>query len=154
MRLADGADGARVAIPELVRACGVKFLRVSDPYYQEDFQTILKEAEQFTQSDAGGIAVVIAKRPCVLYDRAPIDAHPIKVEVTDECDGCKYCLVAFECPALVMNAATNKVEIDRRICVDCGQCIDACYKGFIVESNPVTIFELAEKVGMNQRFIP
>ena len=153
-RLADGRDGARVAIPELVRACGVKFLQVSDPYYPDDFQKVLKEAGEFTQSNGGGVAVVIAKRPCVLYDRSPIDSHPIKVDVTDQCDGCKYCLVAFECPALVMNSETNKVEIDRRICVDCGQCIDACYKGFIVESNPVTIDELAKKVGMDQGFIP
>ncbi len=153
-RLADGRDGARVAIPELVRACGVKFLQVSDPYYQNDFQAVLKEAAAFAQSEEGGVAVVIAKRPCVLYDRSPIDAHPIKVKVIDQCDGCKYCLVAFECPALVMNSTTNKVEIDRRICVDCGQCIDACYKGFIVESNPVTIFELAEKVGLQEKFVP
>jgi indolepyruvate ferredoxin oxidoreductase alpha subunit len=154
MRLADGAEGSRVAIPELVSACGVKFLRIADPYFQDDFQVVLKDAEAYTKSDEGGIAVVIAKRPCVLYDRTPIDAHPIKVQVTDECDGCKYCLVAFECPALLMNPTTNKVEIDPRICVDCGQCIDACYKGFIVESNPVTISELAEKVGINQRLVP
>ena len=153
-RLADGRDGARVAIPELVRACGVKFLQVSDPYYPDDFRKVLKEAGEFTQSKGGGVAVVIAKRPCVLNDRSPIDSHPIKVDVTDQCDGCKYCLVAFECPALVMNSETNKVAIDRRICVDCGQCIDACYKGFIVESNPVTIYELAKKVGMDQGFIP
>ncbi len=153
-RLADGRDGARVAIPELVRACGVKFLQVSDPYYPDDFRKVLKEAGEFTESKGGGVAVVIAKRPCVLNDRSPIDSHPIKVDVTDQCDGCKYCLVAFECPALVMNSETNKVEIDRRICVDCGQCIDACYKGFIVESNPVTIYELAKKVGMDQGFIP
>jgi indolepyruvate ferredoxin oxidoreductase alpha subunit len=114
----------------------------------------LHAAEEFTQADEGGMAVVIAKRPCVLYDRSPIDAHPIKVEVTNECDGCKYCLVAFECPALVMNAATNRVEIDRRTCVDCGQCIEACYKGFIVETYPVSISELAEKVGLDQRVVP
>lgn len=153
-RLADGNQGARVAIPDLVRACGVKFLQVSDPYYVDDFQSTLHAAEEFTLADEGGMAVVIAKRPCVLYDRSPIDAHPIKVEVTDECDGCKYCLVAFECPALVMNAATNRVEIDRRTCVDCGQCIEACYKGFIVETYPVSISELAEKVGLDQRVVP
>ena len=153
-RLADGTQGKRVSIPELVRACGVKFLQVADPYYQADFQSALKQAAEFTQSDEGGMAVVIAKRPCVLNDRSPIDAQPIKVQVTDECDGCKYCLIAFECPALSMNSATNKVEIDRRTCVDCGQCIEGCYKGFIVESNPVTISELAEKVVLDQRFIP
>lgn len=149
-RLADGTEGTRVAIPDLVRACGVRFLREADPYHQDDFRAVLKEAAAFVQVPEGGVAVVIAKRPCVLYDRSPLDAHPVRVEVTSDCDGCKYCLVAFECPALMMNAATNKVEIDRRICVDCGQCIEACYKGFIVEAKPMSIFELAEKVGERQ----
>lgn len=145
-RLADGTEGTRVGIPDLVRACGVKFLRTADPYELDAFQHILKQAEEFTRAPDGGIAVIIAERPCVLNDRSPIDAHPIRVEVTDECDGCKYCLVAFECPALVMNVKTNKVEINHQTCVDCGQCIDSCYKGFIVESKPMTILELAEKV--------
>ncbi len=137
-KLADGSEGARVAIPDLVRACGVKYLRESDPYDQDDFREALKEAATFTQANEGGVAVLIAKRPCVLYDRSPLEAQPIKVEVTDECDGCKYCLVAFECPALVMNVATNKVEIDRAMCVDCGQCIEGCYKGFISEMERAT----------------
>lgn len=153
-RLADGTEGARVGIPALIEACGVKFLRAADPYRQQDFRSVLEEAAKFVQASDGGVAVIIAKRPCVLYDRSPLDAHPVKVEVTNDCDGCKYCLVAFECPALVLNATSNKVEIDRRICVDCGQCIDACYKGFIVESNPISIFELAEKVGLQQRMTP
>lgn len=132
-KLADGAEGVRVAIPDLVRACGVKFIREADPYFQEDFRQVLKGAGEFARADDGGVAVVIAKRPCVLYDRSPLDAQPIRVEVTSECDGCKYCLVAFECPALLFDPTTNKVAIDRRTCVDCGQCIEACYKGFIVE---------------------
>lgn len=152
--LADGGEGQRVAIPNLVRACGVRFLEVADPYYQDHFQLTLKRAAEFTAAADGGIAVVIAKRPCVLNDRSPIDVHPIRVDVTPECDGCRYCLVAFECPALVMNTATNKVEIDRRTCVDCGQCIDVCYKGFIVESIPAGTSEPAAKVGFDQRFIP
>jgi indolepyruvate ferredoxin oxidoreductase, alpha subunit len=151
-RLADGGQGERVPIPELVRACGVKFLREADPYYHEDFRAVLKEAAAFAQSEEGGVAVLIAKRPCVLYDRTPIDAHPIKVQVTDDCDGCKYCLVAFECPSLVLNRANNKVEIDRKSCVDCGQCIETCYRGFIVESQPMTIQELAVKVGEHRGF--
>lgn len=149
-KLADSGDGENVEIPALVRACGVRFLRTTDPYYADDFQGALKEAADFTRSEAGGVAVVIAKRPCVLNDRTAIDEHPVQVEVTKECDGCKYCLIAFECPALVLNAATNQVEIDRRTCVDCGQCIDACYKGFIVETNPMSIMDLAQQVGMQQ----
>lgn len=153
-KLADGAEGARVAIPELVKACGVKFLQVADPYYIDDFRAVLKQAAAYTQSPEGGVAVVIAQRPCVLHDRSPIDAQPVKVKVTDECDGCKYCLVAFECPALMLNPATNKVEIDRRICVDCGQCIDGCYKGFIVETNPIQVDATKQQVGLFQGFVP
>jgi indolepyruvate ferredoxin oxidoreductase alpha subunit len=149
-KLADSGDGENVEIPALVRACGVRFLRTTDPYYADEFQGALKEAADFTRSEGGGVAVVIAKRPCVLNDRTPIDEHPVQVEVTRECDGCKYCLIAFECPALVLNAATNQVEIDRRTCVDCGQCIDACYKGFIVETKPMSIMDLAQQVGMQQ----
>jgi indolepyruvate ferredoxin oxidoreductase alpha subunit len=76
--------------------------------------------------------VIIADRPCVLYDRSPILEHPVPVMVTAECDGCRFCVEAFECPALVLVPEENIVTIDEKICVDCGQCIDACYKGFIV----------------------
>lgn len=129
-RLADGAGGVAVSLENLVRACGVEFLRVIDPYEIEDFKALVKEARAYTQQPGGGVAVIVARRPCVLYDREAIEPRP--VEVDEACDGCRYCLVAFECPALVMNDETNRVEIGRRICVDCGECIDGCYKGLIV----------------------
>lgn len=135
-RLADGSgEGTRVRIAEIVKAVGVRFLRQVDPYEIDHFKKLLKEAEAFTRAPDGGVAVILAERPCVLYDPSPVREAPIKVTVDDACDGCKYCLVAFECPALVMNVTTNKVEIDRRICIDCGECIDSCYKGFIVPLN-------------------
>jgi indolepyruvate ferredoxin oxidoreductase alpha subunit len=58
--------------------------------------------------------------------------NPVKVEITDDCDGCNYCLDYFECPALYLDEERNVVEIDRNICVDCGVCIDACPKGAII----------------------
>lgn len=131
-RLADGSAGNRVPIEGLVRACGVRFVQEIDPYEVQAFTKLLKDAHAFTHRPDGGIAVIIARRACVLYDRRPVVEHPVKVTITDECDGCRYCVVAFECPALVLNTAANVVEIDRRICIDCGQCIEACYKGFIV----------------------
>jgi indolepyruvate ferredoxin oxidoreductase alpha subunit len=54
------------------------------------------------------------------------------VVITEECDGCRYCLEAFECPALVLRPDNSRVDIDETICVECGQCIDACHKGFIL----------------------
>ena len=129
---ADGDLAAKIPIPDIVRACGVKFVRIADPYDHEPFGALLKEAQTFTQSPEGGVAVIIADRPCVLYDRTPIAENPLPVVITEQCDGCRYCVEAFECPALVLRADKSRVDIDYRICVDCGQCIDACYKGFIV----------------------
>ena len=129
---ADGGLATRVSIPAIVRACGVDFVRVADPYDHESFEQLLKEAHAYTQSPEGGVAVIIADRPCVLYDRTPVAENPVPVVVTEDCDGCRYCVEAFECPALVLRPDRSRVDIDYRICVDCGQCMDACYKGFIV----------------------
>ena len=135
--LADGSEAPRkVSIPDLVRSCGVEYVNVSDPYDQENFTRILKEAQAHTRAPDGGIAVVIAERPCRLYDQSPILEHPIPVVITEECDGCRYCTEAFECPALILRPDGSRVDIDYNICVECGQCIDACYKGFIVPKLP------------------
>jgi indolepyruvate ferredoxin oxidoreductase alpha subunit len=131
--LADGSQaGARASIPDLVRACGVDFVEVTDPYDQESFQRIVRNAYDHSQAPEGGVAVVIADRPCVLDDPLSVQEQPIPVVVTEECDGCRYCTEAFECPALVLRPDGSRVDIDRKTCIDCGQCIDACYKGFIL----------------------
>jgi indolepyruvate ferredoxin oxidoreductase alpha subunit len=130
--LADGSAAARqVAIADLVQACGVNFIRETDPYDQETFQIALREAHEYALAEEGGLAVIIADRPCVLYDPSPVRQAPMPVIITDECDGCRYCLEAFECPALVLRPDGSRVDIDEKICIDCGQCVDACYKGFI-----------------------
>lgn len=132
-QLADNSEAPyKVSISELVRSCGVDYVKVTDPYEQEKFTRILKEAHAHTQSPDGGVAVVIADRPCVLYDRSDITDHPIPIIITEECDGCRFCTEAFECPALVLRPDGSRVDVDYMLCVECGQCIDACYKGFIV----------------------
>ncbi|MCP4357520.1 MAG: indolepyruvate oxidoreductase [Chloroflexi bacterium] len=130
--LADGADAARqVSIIDLVRACGVGFVREMDPYDQEAFRQTVREAHDYTQAADGGVAVVIADRPCVLYDPTPVHQTPMPVVITEECDGCRYCLEVFECPALVLQPDGSRVDVDEKTCIDCGQCVDSCYKGFI-----------------------
>ena len=131
--LADGSHALhRVSLAGLARACGVEFVVETDPYEQHTFSEILRNAQNHTQAEDGGVAVVIANRPCVLYDPEPIQQNPVPVIITEECDGCRYCLEAFECPALVLAPDRSRVDVDVNICVDCGQCIDACYKGFII----------------------
>ncbi len=129
---ADGELAAKVSIPDVVRAAGARFVRLADPYDHDPFEALLREAQAFTQAPEGGVAVIIADRPCILYDDAPVQAHPVPVIITAECDGCRYCVEAFECPALVLRSDKSRVDVNYQLCVDCGQCIDACYKGFIV----------------------
>jgi indolepyruvate ferredoxin oxidoreductase alpha subunit len=116
----------------MVEACGVPFIREVDPYEVDEMGILVKEATEFNRAEDGGVAVIIAKRPCVLYEPEQLRENPVRVEVDEACDGCKYCTTAFECPALVLSADESRVDIDRRICVDCGGCIGACYKGLIV----------------------
>ncbi|MEK7278949.1 MAG: thiamine pyrophosphate-dependent enzyme, partial [Chloroflexota bacterium] len=89
---ADGDIAAKILIPDVVRACGIKFVRVADPYDHGSFESLLKEAQAFSQTPDGGVAVIIADRPCVLYDDSPIEANPIPVFITEECDGYRYCV--------------------------------------------------------------
>lgn len=55
----------------------------------------------------------------------------IEMPRVEGCVGCRYCIEAFGCPALVM--VDGRVEVDRKICVDCGLCIYACPQGAIKE---------------------
>lgn len=132
--LADGNMGQRVAIRDLVQACGVRFIEEVDPYEVRKFEALVKRAREHTRKPNGGIAVVIAKRPCVLYDASPLQENPVRVTVSEDCDGCEYCQIAFECPALVLDENLGRVVVDRRVCVNCGVCIEACPKGCIVEA--------------------
>ena len=122
-----------VEIEALVEGCGVKFCRVEDPYNLNEFISLLKDAVKYSREH--GPAVVISRHPC-LIDRLRKEkpAHqPVKVEVSDECDGCGFCVDHFECPALVLNEAAAQVDIDPILCNGCGVCICVCPKNSIKE---------------------
>ena len=131
--LAMGETAAhKVSIPELVRACGVTFVRVVDPYEHQAFRQVLREARLYAPAPKGGVAVVIADHPCVLYEPSLLQQDPHPVRVTEACDGCGHCLQVFECPALVLRPDGKRVETVPAVCVQCGRCVDACPKGAIV----------------------
>ena len=129
---ADGREGKRVLLEDLIRGCGVKWMRTIDPYQVKDLIRFLKEARRFNQRKDGGIAVIIARHPCLIQYPDKIRQHPVKVKITDECNGCNYCVDFFECPALRLKEKENRVEIDRGLCVDCGVCVYACPRGAII----------------------
>ena len=129
---ADGSKGEKVSLEELIRGCGVRWIKTIDPYDVENLVKLLKEARKYTQKRDGGIAVIVARHPCLIRYPDVSRENPVKVEISSACDGCQYCLDYFECPALYLNEEKDRVEIDRNLCVDCGVCIHACPKGAIL----------------------
>ncbi|MBI5359656.1 MAG: indolepyruvate ferredoxin oxidoreductase subunit alpha, partial [Planctomycetes bacterium] len=127
--LADGTKGQRVPLLELVRGCGVppEGIKECDPYDVNSFIQLVKEAYNYTQSPNGGMAVVIAKHPCPLYYRETHRKNRVEVMIRKElCNGCRHCIKAFECPALVYDEETRKADINRTFCTECGVCVYVC----------------------------
>lgn len=135
---ADGSKGKKVPLLELVKGCGVQWVRVLDPYHVQQFIGALKEASRHTHGEEGGIAVVIASHPCIISYPQWLSENPIRVEITERCNGCAYCIDYFECPALRLVPEEKRVEIDRRLCVNCGVCIEVCARGAIVPQQAAT----------------
>ena len=129
---AEGSKGEKISLEELIKGCGVRWIKTIDPYDVENLIVLLKEARKYTQKRDGGIAVIIARHPCLIRYPDVCRENPVKVVITSDCDGCQYCLDYFECPALYLNEEEDRVEIDRNFCVDCGVCIHACPKGAII----------------------
>ena len=121
-------------IAALVRGCGVKYCKEANPYEVEDFTALIKEAVAYSREN--GPAVILSRYPCVIdLARKGETGEIIPVEITDDCDGCGYCIKQFECPALLYheNEDEKYVTIDPILCIDCGVCLNVCPKGAIVE---------------------
>jgi indolepyruvate ferredoxin oxidoreductase alpha subunit len=101
----------------LVKAIGVKNVRVVDPLNLTELETALKEELNRREP-----SVIITKRPCVLLGNVPRTA---KLYVDNElCKGCKLCL-------RVGCAGVSFIEEDRVAemndsCIACGLCPQIC----------------------------
>lgn len=127
MGVAAGGGATRaVAIEPLVRACGVDFLEVCDPYDQQAFATLLQRADIYTRSAEGGVAVLISRHGCIM-DRKVLNAQDsFLVTINDQCIGCRKCVDAFECPALLMDSEGRVALINQDRCIGCGTCLPVC----------------------------
>ncbi len=131
---ASGEPAPKVFIADLVRAGGVGFLRECDPYDLKAFASHLKDADEYCRSEAGGVAVLIARHPCLLDKDARKTQQAYEMCVTEDCTGCRHCLDDFECPGLALNEAADQVVIDGERCSGCGFCVQVCPAGSITAS--------------------
>jgi len=112
----------RILIEKVAEGCGVKYVKVIDPFKVKEATAILKEALQ-----QPGPSVIVFRSPCALMvarekRRKGVEIVPYKI--TDECTNCMACIKLLGCPALIIK--DEKVTIDDTSCIGCGLCISVC----------------------------
>ncbi len=127
--LPDGTPAVAVPLEDIIQGCGVHFIRVVDPYDIEALTAVLREARKATED---GVAVVVARRSCIMDRTAGVPRRVFRMEVTENCTACGHCVERFECPAISMNAEETTVEIDSLLCTGCGVCVEVCPVGALV----------------------
>jgi indolepyruvate ferredoxin oxidoreductase alpha subunit len=116
--------GRAVHIDALVRGCGVEYCKTADPLDLPAFTAQLKEALAWSREH--GVAVVIAKSPCLVDRSIKQPRRTQSVVDLAVCTGCQVCTKQFECPALVYDPATAKVTVDLMTCSGCAVCLEVC----------------------------
>jgi indolepyruvate ferredoxin oxidoreductase alpha subunit len=101
----------------LVRAIGIKHIRIVDPLQLDELEAALKEELERREP-----SVIIAKRPCVLLNRTPVtDQYYVDTEL---CKGCKLCL-RIGCAGIYF-IDEEKRAVMHSSCVACGLCPQIC----------------------------
>lgn len=114
-----GEPTYQLDLENLVRACGVKNVRIVDAYDLSSVETAIRE-----ETAREEVSVIIAKRPCFLILKN--GAKPaLRI---DGCKNCKMCL-KIGCPAI--EYVGGKVRINPTLCVGCGVCKQLCKFGAI-----------------------
>lgn len=118
-----GDPAAAVNLEELCKACGIKSVRVADPYNMAETEKIIKE--ELAKEEP---SVIISRRPCALLKY--VKHKPSLTVDHNKCVGCKQCL-KIGCPAISIHG--GKCVIDHTQCVGCGICKEMCKPGAIIE---------------------
>jgi indolepyruvate ferredoxin oxidoreductase, alpha subunit len=126
--LVNGDKGHELSIKDTCRGLGVRWVEVVDPFEFKKMRQALREAIAFNRDPEGGVAVLIARRPCIINQRDSIELQPVMID-SERCNLCNLCIDQFGCPALVNTGST--IEIDRALCIDCGACVHACARNAI-----------------------
>jgi indolepyruvate ferredoxin oxidoreductase alpha subunit len=130
---ADGSEGNAISLERIVAGCGVDYIEVLDPYDIKKTIEELKKASEYIKEPEGGIAVIIARHPCLIAYRSEAIPEKKKVTVTEECAECNFCMDRFECPAIYHDQELGRTSINAQLCSSCGVCLQVCPKGAIVE---------------------
>lgn len=110
-----------VTIEGVVQGCGVKWVKVVDPY---DIKGTVETVKEALQQPA--VSVIIARRECALIAPRNEKGAIVKKHYIDQeaCKKCRTCVDRFQCPAI---SSVDKVQtIDEALCAGCGVCAQVC----------------------------
>ncbi|MDO4582340.1 MAG: indolepyruvate ferredoxin oxidoreductase subunit alpha [Bacillota bacterium] len=131
---ADGKHAPAIDVEALVRALGIRQVRVVDPNHLDEVRQALDDFLPLEEP-----SVIITRWPCALKkfsaeDKAEFaQAFRDKNRVDeDKCIGCKLCLKCG-CPALSYDAQAGSMAIDRLQCLGCNICAQLCPKDAIIK---------------------
>jgi len=111
-------DTHAINYEELIRAIGVKHIRVVDPYDLSVTEQVIKEALALEEP-----AVVISRRPCVLLEEERAKPHQPYEVIEELCEECDLCL-KIGCPAIGGLDAVPYISKER--CIGCDLCAKLC----------------------------
>ncbi|MEM2946699.1 MAG: indolepyruvate ferredoxin oxidoreductase subunit alpha [Candidatus Bathyarchaeia archaeon] len=112
-----------IAIEKVAEGCGVKFVRIVDPFNIGEAEKILKEALQFPET-----SLIVFRAPCALTlirekRRKGLEIVPFKIN--EKCTNCMACIKLLGCPAIAIKE-DKAVVINENICAGCGLCAHIC----------------------------
>jgi indolepyruvate ferredoxin oxidoreductase alpha subunit len=117
-----GGTSERVDIAMVARGCGVRFVKILDPFKTKEAMKVLKEALM-----REGPSVLVFRAPCALADarkKRLQNVSTVPSKVSEKCTNCMACIKLLGCPALILHE--GKVRIDDDLCAGCGLCISVC----------------------------
>lgn len=112
----------RILIEKVAEGCGVKYVKVVDPFKIKEATAVLKEALQHH-----GPSIVVFRSPCALMatrEKRHKGEKIVPFKITEECTNCMICIKLLGCPALIIE--DGKVTINEALCTACGLCVSVC----------------------------
>ncbi|MEM2263082.1 MAG: indolepyruvate ferredoxin oxidoreductase subunit alpha [Candidatus Bathyarchaeia archaeon] len=112
-----------IAIEKVAEGCGVKLVKVVNPFNFKEAENTLKEALDFPET-----SLIVFRAPCALLllrekRRKGLEIVPLKV--SGKCTNCLACIKLLGCPAITLTE-NKTVAINENLCLGCGLCAYIC----------------------------